>query len=153
ALHAAVRIVLAVTRAGVAGFHHRYGAQLAVVVERPGVVRAAEELARLALAVAAHHVAAVRAAVVEHVNFAVRAAHHEHRLAADLHRVVVAGLRHLALVPAVDPHALVDALHLECENLRIGVHLAPHAIGFDALGKIGNSLLQHGGPPESRMII
>ena len=71
ALHAAIGIVLAEARAGVARFHHRDRAQLAVVMERPRVIRTAEEFAGVALAVAAHHVAAVRAAVVEHVHFAI----------------------------------------------------------------------------------
>jgi len=96
ALHVAVGIVAGPTGAGVAGLHHRDGAQLAVVVESPGMVGAAEEFARIAAPVAAHHRAPVRATIVEHVHFAVLAAHHEHRLAADLRRVVIARLRHLA---------------------------------------------------------
>jgi hypothetical protein len=30
----------------------------------------------------------------------------------------------------------VDALHFEIEDLRVGVHLAPHPVGLNALGKI-----------------
>ncbi len=152
-LHAAVGIVGAEAGAGVARFHHRDLAQPAVVVEGPGVVGAAEELAAVAVAVAHHHVAAMRAAVIEHVDAAVRAAHHQHRLAADLHLGVVAGLRHLRLVAAIDPDALVDALHLELEDIRVGVDLAAHAVGLDEFRQIGNTFLQHGISSEVPMII
>src|SRR5262249_62162137 len=93
-------MVLAVGSAGVAGLHHRDASYPAVVVESPGMVGAAEKLAAIAVAVADHHVAAVGTAVVEDVHLAVGAAHHHHRLAAHLHGVVVAGLRHPALVAA-----------------------------------------------------
>src|SRR5216684_1451231 len=62
-LHAAIGIVRAEAGAGVARFHHRDLAQPAVVVEGPGVVRAAEELAGVAVPVAAHEIPPVRAAV------------------------------------------------------------------------------------------
>src|SRR2546423_10858099 len=138
-------MVLAVRRAGVPRLHHRDAAQPAVVVEAPGVIRAAEEFSAVAVSVADHQVAAVRAAVIEHVHCAVGAAHHHHRLAADLDRVIVAALRYLALVPAVDPDALVDALHLELEDAGVDVHLAPHAVGLDAFRNIGDTFLKHGG--------
>src|SRR5207247_1745525 len=82
-----------------ARLHHRDRAQPAVVLEGPGVVGAAEKLARVAVPVAAHHVAAVGPAVVEHADPAFRAAHHAHRRAAGLPRVVVPRLPPLGLVP------------------------------------------------------
>src|SRR5215471_18546452 len=85
ALHVAVGVVAPPARALVARLHHRDVLQRAVEMERPRVVRAAEELAGVPAAVAAHHRAAVRAAVVEHVHASVLRAHHDHRLAADLH--------------------------------------------------------------------
>ena len=75
--------------------------------------------------------AAVRAAVVEHADLAVHAAHHDHRLAADLHGDVVAGLFDLRLVAAIDPGLLPDVLHLPIEYLLIGVDGLMDAVGFD----------------------
>jgi hypothetical protein len=39
----------------------------------------------------------------------------------------------------------VDALHLELEDPRVGVHLAPHPVGLDELAYVGDSFLKHGG--------
>ncbi len=142
-LDVAVRVVAAPARAGVARLHHRDVAQAAIVVEGPGVVGATKELAGVAEAVPTYHRAAVRAAVVEHPHRTVGAAHHHHRLPADLHGVVVARLGYLRLVSAVDPHALVDALHLQLEDVRIGVDLLAHPVGLDELGKIRNALVKH----------
>src|SRR5207245_5147329 len=72
ALHAAVRVVAAVAGAGVARLHHRDRAQPAVVLEGPGMVGAAEKLARVAVPVAAPHVPTVWLAVVQPVFPAVR---------------------------------------------------------------------------------
>src|SRR5262249_19059854 len=108
----------------------------AVGVELPGMIRADDALADVAAAVAVQHVAAVRAAVVEHAHRAVGMADHDHRLATDLYRPVVADLRHLALVPEIGPHLVEDALHLELENRRIGIDAAVNAIGLHRLGDI-----------------
>ncbi len=43
--------------------------------------------------------------------------------------------------------ALMDAFHLELENLRVGIDMPVNAVGLDQLGKAGKSLVQHGGPP------
>ena len=146
-LHVAVGIGAGEFRALVAGFHHRDVLQLAVMVKRPSVVGAAEELAGITVAVAAHHVAAMRTAIVEHAHLPVIAAHHQHRLTPDLHGVIVAGFRHLAVVAAVNPHALVDAFHLEPENIGVGIDMPVNAVGLDQRGEVGNSFVQHGGPP------
>ncbi|MBA3505290.1 MAG: gamma-glutamyltransferase [Betaproteobacteria bacterium] len=50
-------------------------------------------------------------------------------------------------VAAVDPDTLVDAFHLELENLRIGIDMSVNAVGLDQLGEAGNFFVQHGGPP------
>ena len=150
-LHVAVRVVAREPRAFVTGLHHRDVAQLAVVVKGPGVVGTAEEVAGAAVAVAAHHRPAVRAAVVQHVHLPVCPAHHQHRLAPDLHRVVVAGLLDLAFVPAVDPHPLVYALHLQRENGGIGIDLPADPVRLDESGQVGNLLLKHGNLLQSLM--
>ena len=92
ALHAAVGVVARHARALVA-LGERDRAHAAVEVEAPGVVRADEGAAGVALEVADELHAAVRAAVVEHLHAPSALAHHDHRLAADRHRVVVAGVR------------------------------------------------------------
>ncbi len=92
ALHAAVGVVAGHPRALVA-LGERDRAHAAVEVEAPGVVRADEGAAGVALEVADDLHAAVRAAVVEHLHAHVGLADHDHRLAPDRHRVVVAGVR------------------------------------------------------------
>src|SRR5260370_7700578 len=106
------------------------------VVELPGMVGADDALADIAASAAVEHGAAMRAAVVEHAHRAVGMADHDHRLAADLHRPVVADSRHLALVPDIGPHLVEDALHFELENRRIGIDAAMNAIGLHRLGDI-----------------
>ena len=130
ALHAAVGVVLGHARAFVA-LGERDRAHAAVEMEAPGVVRADEGAAGVALEVADDLHAAVRAAVVEHLHAHVGLADHDHRLAADRHRVVVARFRHLRLVAAVDPDALPDALHLAVEDLLVGVDGLVDTVGFD----------------------
>ena len=135
ALHAAVGVVARHPRAFVA-LGERDRAHRAVEVEAPRVVRADEGAAGVPLQVADQLRAAVRAAVVEHVHLAVLTAHHDHRLAADLHGVVVAGLRHLRLVAAVDPDAFPDLLHLDVEDLPVGVDRLVDTVGFDKCADI-----------------
>ena len=57
--------------------------QRAVGLERPGVIRAAEELPGIAAGIDGDARALVRAAIVEDVDLAVGVAHHQHRLLAD----------------------------------------------------------------------
>ena len=121
----------------------------AVGVELPGMVGADDALADIAAAVAVEHGAAMRAAVVEHAHRAVGMAHHDHRLAADLHRPVVADIRHLALVPDIGPHLVEDVLHLELENRRIGIDAAVNAIGLHRLGDIQADICSHRDLPLS----
>jgi hypothetical protein len=61
---------------------------------------------------------------------AIAGAHHHHGLAADRHRVVVAGVRDLRLVAAIDPDLLEDAFHLLVEDLLIGVDAFVDPVGF-----------------------
>src|SRR5690606_39893359 len=50
----------------------------------------------------------------------------------------------LRKMAAVDPDRLVDALHLELEDLRVGVELAPHAVRLHHLAEVRNGFTQHG---------
>src|SRR5215468_904275 len=100
------------------------------------MVGADDALADIAAAVAVQHVAAMRAAVVEHAHRAIGMADHDHRLAADLHRPVVADVLHLAFVPDIGPHLVEDAFHLELENRRVGIDAAVNTIGLHRLGNI-----------------
>ena len=143
ALQVAVGVALVHARALVA-LGQRDRADLAVEVVAPRVVAADERVAGVALQVAHQLHAAVRAAVVQHVNAAVGVAHHHHRLAADVHRDVVAGVRDLRLVAAVDPHTLEDALHLAVEDLLVGVHALVHAVRLDTARDVEPGVLfQH----------
>jgi hypothetical protein len=144
-LHAAVGVVGREPRAVVA-LHQRDRAHAPVEVEGPRVVRADERLPGVALLVAAELDAAVRAAVVEHADRAVLVAHHHHRLAADLQGPVVADVRHLRRVAAVDPGLLPDVRHLELEEGGVGVDAAVDAVGFDERGRVhGTGLLRAAG--------
>ena len=64
-------------------------------------------------------------------------------LAADLHRVIVARLRHLRFVAAVDPHGFVDALHLALENFLVGINLLADPVRLDQLRKIRIASHEH----------
>jgi hypothetical protein len=128
--------VLGVDLGAFVGLLQRDRAQLAVEVKTPGVVRADQRAAGIALLIAKQLHTAMRAAVVQHVDLAVLAAHHGHWLAADLHRVVVARLGHLTLVSTVDPGLLENTVHFEVENRLIGVYAAMNPVGFDQLGDV-----------------
>src|SRR5207248_2988379 len=68
---------------------------------------------------AAEHGAAVAARVEKGVQFAITVARNKDGLAAHVGREVVVLVGDLALVGEIDPVALEDVLHLECEYLRI----------------------------------
>ena len=145
-LHREFRVVAGHARALVT-LGQRNALHLAVEVKAPGVVGADEGAAGIALEVAAQLHAAVRAAVVQHPHLHVLAAHHDHRLAADGHGRVVAGLFHLRLVAAIDPDLLEDVLDLALENVRVGIDQAVHAVGLDELLQVGYGFMQHGADP------
>jgi hypothetical protein len=48
---------------------------------------------------------------------------------------IVARLFDLALVADIDPGGVEDAIHLQCEDRRIGVEPAMHAAGRKVLGE------------------
>ena len=131
-LDAAVRVV-AGHPGSLVPLGQRNGAHLAIEVETPGVVGTDEGGAGVAAQVAHQLDAAVRAAVVQDLDAAVALAHHDHRLAPDRHRVVVARRRHLRLVAAVNPGPLPDLFHFGVENRLVRVHALVHAIGVDEL--------------------
>src|SRR5581483_12430364 len=47
-------------------------------------------------------------------------------------------------MPTIDPHALVDALHFEIEDGRIGVNLFADAVWLDQRGEIADVVTVHG---------
>ena len=98
--------------------------QLAGVVERPAVEGAGEGGAVVLLA-PAEHGALVAAGVDQRVQLAVAVAGEHDRLAAHVHRQVVAVVRQLGLVGQVDPVALEDVPHLELEDVGVGERVAP----------------------------
>src|SRR5215471_5437359 len=95
----------------------------------------------------------MRTAVVEHAHCAVGMADHDHGLAADLDRPVVADIRHLALVPDIRPDLVEDALHLELEYRWIGVNAAVDAIGFHRPAQIQTAVKSHRGLLLSRAAV
>src|SRR5262245_60444639 len=112
------------------------------------MVGADDALADIAAAVAIEHGAAMRTAVVEDAHRAVGMADHDHRLAADLHRPVVADPRHLTLVPDIGPHLVEDTLHLELEDRRVGIDAAVNTIGLHRLGDIQADTCLHQNLPS-----
>src|SRR5206468_12825350 len=83
--------------------------QTAVIGEGPGMERACKG-ARVALVIRADLVAAVRAAIEQQVDFAPLVAGHDDGLRTDRLDDVVVGVRHLALMPDIDPGAIPDVL-------------------------------------------
>ncbi|MCY1242406.1 hypothetical protein D9M72_553660 [compost metagenome] len=70
----------------------------------------------------------VRAAVHQHAHGAVGVAHHDQRLAGDVGRVVVTGIRNLALVADVVPAAQEQALAFKLEQRLAQVHVPMHPV-------------------------
>ena len=84
------------------------------------------------------------AAVEQNVHAAVAVADHDHGLPSELGGDVVAGLRHLAGMADEQPRLAEDALHLELEDVRIGVDVAVHATGLDEAGDVIGMSVAHG---------
>ena len=84
--------------------------------------------------------------------------HHQHRLAADVGRKIVARLGHLALVPHIDPGFREQLVHLDLEQLGIEIDVAMHAIrlhqGADRLpiAAVAPAVDMHGPPPPQASI-
>jgi hypothetical protein len=104
----------------------RHGFQPAVQMIGPAVI-AARKLGRVALLGRDHERPAMGALVVNNANRAVDITNHHDRLATETRREVVAGIPDLAFVADVDPCDAEDALHLQLEDLRVGVQPAVNA--------------------------
>ena len=124
--------------------------QRAVAAVAPAVERAAQELARVAVRERDQLRALVGAAIEQHVDRAVGVADHEHRLPPDQRLVIVAGVRHLARVPDIDPGAAEDALHLEVEDGGVGVDRPMHPVRLHQLRHVVRVRARHRAPPVSR---
>src|SRR5262249_58402137 len=120
---------------GGAALWYRHRGEAAVGVEAPAVIATGQPRG-VALALVDHLGAAVGAAVEQHVGAAVAVADHDHGLAAELGSDVVANVRHLALVADEQPGAAENALHLEFEQLGIGVDATMHTTGLDQPGDL-----------------
>jgi hypothetical protein len=121
---------LLLAEAGRAALRHRHADQRAVHVEGPAVI-AAHEPGAVAAALVRDLGAAMGAAVEQNVDAAIVVARHDHRLAAEIGGDVVARLTHLAGMADEQPSAAEDALHLQLEDLGIGVDPAVHAPRLD----------------------
>src|SRR5262249_34028844 len=93
----------------------------------PAVIRTDEALG-ISAPFGAHHRAAVGTAVDQDADSSVVFSCDDDGLAAHPGREIVARRLHLAFVSEHQPGAAEDALHLELEDRRIGVHRAVHAI-------------------------
>src|SRR5260370_1408978 len=120
---AARRLAAGEAGAVISGLQRNAG-QAAVEAEGPGVIGAAEEPVRVAAGLAGDPCPFVRTAIVEDLNAILRVADHDDRLRADRRGVVVADLRHLALVADIDPGIGEEMLHLELEKLLIEIEIA-----------------------------
>src|SRR5260221_8847160 len=105
----------------------RDGVERAIGLVGPAVVAAAEGL-DVALAIADDLGAAMAAAVIDNMHGTIRVPAHDDGLAADGRRQIVARLRHLAVMPDIDPGAPEDALHFQLEQLRVDIDVAVNAI-------------------------
>src|SRR5216683_2257539 len=101
--------------------------QTAVTGEGPGMKRACEG-ARVALVVGTDLVAAMRAAIEQKVDLALLVARHDDGLRADRLDDVIVRLRHLALVPDIDPGAIPDVLQFRFEDRGIAVKRAMYPV-------------------------
>ena len=79
------------------------------------------EGARVALVIRADLVAAMRTAIEQQIDLALLVAGHDDGLRTDRLDDVVVRVRHLALVPDIDPGAIPDVLQFGFEDRGIGV--------------------------------
>ena len=139
ALHGAVGVRRLHARAFVS-LRQRNASNGAVEMKAPGVIGADETRSRVARHRPAQLDAAVRTAVVEHMDAPLPVPHHDHRLASDLHGVIIARRLDLRFVPAIDPHLLEDLLDLPIEDFLIRVDGAVNAIRLNQLADRPHSL-------------
>ena len=85
------------------------------------LVIGADQLRRRALVGIADAAAAMPAGIVEGVDLALLVADQHDRVVADLDGDVAAGLRQLAIMADEQPVAIPDQLHVELEEIGIGV--------------------------------
>ncbi len=129
---------------------HRHRVEVAVGLECPAVIAAAEQL-RVALGVVANDGAAMSAAVVDHVDLAVAVPRQHDRMLADPRGDEVAGLRHLAFVADIDPASTEDLVHLQVEHFRVEVERTVHPVAVDQ-GPDRLRIQSHGLPPKSEKL-
>jgi hypothetical protein len=88
--------------------------------------------------------AAMGATIEKDMHFAVAVAGHDYRLTGEFSGEVVSGVGHLARMTDKKPSSAEHPLHLELENLRIGINAAMHAPGLDELGNFFLGMDGHG---------
>src|SRR5262245_22398325 len=115
-----------------ASLRHRHRQQPSICIVGPAVI-AAHQPRRMSLTLIHYFCATVAAAIEQHLHAAVAVTAHDDRLTAELGRDVVAWLRHLAGVADEQPSRSEDALQLELEQLRIGIHAPMDAARFNQL--------------------
>src|SRR5258705_10761285 len=91
----------------------------------------AREGARVALVIGTDLVAAMRTAIEQQIDLALLVAGHDDGLRADRLDHEVVRLRHLALVPDIDPGAVPDVLQLSFEDRGIAVERAVYPVRPD----------------------
>src|SRR5262249_35807276 len=116
--------------AGAAALGRRHGHQPAIQIEGPAVVEAGEAVGMTA-ALVDHLGTAMAAAVEQHADAAVTLAHHDDGLTPELGGVGVAGVGDLALMADIEPGPAEQTLHLELEDLRVGVDTPADAPDID----------------------
>src|SRR4051812_43359173 len=97
----------------------------------------------MALAVVDYLGTAMGAAVEKDVHLAITMARHDHRLAAELGRDVVARIRHLAGMSDEQPSAAENALHLQLEDVSISVNAPMHTARLDKFGDVVRIAVDH----------
>ena len=96
----------------------------AIEAEGPGVIRAAKKAPDIATALAGQPRPFVRAAIVQDLDAILGVTNHDDGLRADRRGVIVADLRHLALVADIDPGIGEEMFHLELEQLLVEIEIA-----------------------------
>ena len=130
-----------------AAFRYRHVQKASVGIVGPAVI-AADQTGGMTLAFVDHLGAAMGAAVEKDMHVAVTVARHDHRLAAELGRDVVAWIRYLAGMPDEQPGAAENALHLQLEDVSISVNAPMHTARLDKFGYVIRIAVDHGFIPQ-----
>ena len=107
--------------------------QFAVQLERPGVIRAGDDVFRPAVA-RQQLVAAVWADVVKGAQYFVAAAHHQNAFTDDLAGDVVVRLGELAAVRHADPTGGEHLLFLVLERCLVGIEPGRNGVSLAGVG-------------------